>query len=162
VSVDEIRSVTMTGWRRSLTNLLESPLLVILSVIDGLYDGDPAHPASKLFGSSSRGTNRCSSSLQPAAVSRGTGGMQSKLEAARNATAVGENVLIADGRVPNVLGRILAGEEIGTLFLARSESVPAWKAGSVTRYLPEGHTFSMRRQKSDRPAGPLAPGDWHH
>jgi glutamate 5-kinase len=53
--------------------------------------------------------------------------MQSKLEAARIATAVGESVIIANGREPNVLERVLAGEEIGTLFLAKGESIPAWK-----------------------------------
>jgi glutamate 5-kinase len=127
VSVDEIRFGDNDRLAAFVTNLLESPLLVILSVIDGLYSGDPADPASKLI---SLVENWDESLLDLATVAkskRGTGGMQSKLEAARTATAVGESVIIANGREPDVLPRILAAEEIGTLFLAKGESIPAWK-----------------------------------
>jgi glutamate 5-kinase len=127
VATDEIRFGDNDRLAALVTNLLESPLLVILSVIDGLYDGDPADPKSRVI---PLVENWDESLLKLATVSRsarGTGGMQSKLDAARNATAVGENVIIADGRIPNVLERILAGEELGTLFLARGESIPAWK-----------------------------------
>ena len=58
---------------------------------------------------------------------RGTGGMASKLEAARLSTTAGENLIIAGGRTPNVLSRILAGEGSGTLFLAQGQSVAARK-----------------------------------
>lgn len=127
VSVEEIRFGDNDRLAALVTNLLESPLLVILSVIDGLYDGDPALPASKVISLVEAWDESLLKLATPGRSRRGTGGMQSKLEAARSATAVGENVIIADGRIPNVLERILAGEEIGTLFLARGESIPAWK-----------------------------------
>jgi glutamate 5-kinase len=57
----------------------------------------------------------------------GTGGMRSKLRAARLATAAGESVVIANGSQDGILDRIFAGEPVGTLFLPHGEDVPAWK-----------------------------------
>ena len=127
VSVDEIRFGDNDRLAALVTNLLESPLLVILSVIDGLYNGDPADPASKLIPLVESWDESLLKLATATKSTRGTGGMQSKLEAARTATAVGESVIIANGRESDVLSRILAGEDIGTLFLAKGESIPAWK-----------------------------------
>src|SRR6185295_14817355 len=55
------------------------------------------------------------------------GGMASKLEAARLATTAGENVVIANGRRPNVLIDILHGEDIGTLFATQGPAVASRK-----------------------------------
>jgi glutamate 5-kinase len=59
--------------------------------------------------------------------SLGTGGMRSKLRAARLATAAGESVIIANGRRHGVLDAIFAGEPVGTLCLPHGGTVPAWK-----------------------------------
>lgn len=127
VSVEEIRFGDNDRLAALVTNLLDSPLLIILSVIDGLYQGDPKDPAAKVV----RLVEKWDEALLGLATAdrstRGTGGMQSKLEAARTATAVGENVIIANGRNPRVIEQILAGEEVGTLFLAQGQSLPAWK-----------------------------------
>jgi glutamate 5-kinase len=127
VSVHEIRFGDNDRLAALVTNLLEWPLLVILSVIDGLYDGDPAQPSSKVIPLVENWDDSLMKLATAGKSPRGTGGMQSKLEAARAATAVGENVIIANGRSPNVLERILAADEVGTLFLAKGESIPAWK-----------------------------------
>lgn len=127
VSVHEIRFGDNDRLAALVTNLLESPLLVILSVIDGLYDGDPAEPTSKVIPLVKSWDDSLLKLATSSKSTRGTGGMQSKLEAARSATAVGENVIIANGRDAGVLERILAAEEVGTLFLAKGESIPAWK-----------------------------------
>jgi glutamate 5-kinase len=55
------------------------------------------------------------------------GGMASKLEAARLATTAGESVVIANGRRPNVIVDILAGQTVGTLFLAQGPTVTSRK-----------------------------------
>jgi glutamate 5-kinase len=55
------------------------------------------------------------------------GGMASKLEAARLAVSAGENVVIANGRRPNVLVDILAGEQVGTVILAQGPAVTSRK-----------------------------------
>lgn len=127
VSVEEIRFGDNDRLAALVTNLLEEPLLVILSVIDGLYDGDPALSTSRVIPLVKEWDDGLLALATATRSTRGTGGMQSKLEAARTATAVGESVIIADGRKPGVLEQILAGEEVGTLFLARGESLPAWK-----------------------------------
>ena len=127
VSVEEIKFGDNDRLAALVTNLLESPLLVILSVIDGLYTGDPADPESRLVPLVENWDDSLLGMAATTKSSRGTGGMQSKLEAARTSTAVGESVIIANGSVPNVLTRILHGEEVGTLFLAKGESIPAWK-----------------------------------
>ena len=53
--------------------------------------------------------------------------MHSKLQSVRRATEVGDSVIIANGKTPDILTRIMAGEELGTLFLAQGEPLPAWK-----------------------------------
>lgn len=53
--------------------------------------------------------------------------MRSKLQAIRRVVDVGENVILANGQHDDVLDRVLAGEEVGTLFLAQGPNVPAWK-----------------------------------
>src|SRR5207237_4343587 len=59
--------------------------------------------------------------------SLGTGGMRSKIRAARLATAAGESVIMANGNRPDILDAIFAGEAVGTLFLPHGSTVPAWK-----------------------------------
>ena len=62
------------------------------------------------------------------------GGMASKLEAARIATTAGENVIIANGRTPGNLAKIVAGEAVGTLFLAQGQAIcRRSNAGSASR-----------------------------
>lgn len=127
VSVEEIRFGDNDRLAALVANLLQAPLLVILSVIDGLYDGDPKDPGSKVI----RLVEKWDESLLGLALdtksSRGTGGMQTKLDAARIATACGGNVIIAHGKQSRVLDDILDGKEIGTLFLAQGAEIPAWK-----------------------------------
>ena len=74
--------------------------------------------------------------------SRGTGGMTSKLQAIRTATAVGESVILANGTTPGILDQILAGEEVGTLFLAKGRSLPAWKRW-IGYSVPPGGRFVL-------------------
>jgi glutamate 5-kinase len=64
--------------------------------------------------------------------------MHTKLNAVKKATAVGENVIIANGTRPRVLDDILACEDVGTLFLATGASVPAWKRWIGYTVVPKG------------------------
>jgi glutamate 5-kinase len=65
--------------------------------------------------------------------------MASKLNAARIATTAGENVIIASGRTPGVLSRIIAGEDVGTLFVAQGQAVTSWKRWIGFTVQPRGH-----------------------
>ncbi len=110
-----------------VTNLIRAPLLVILSDVEGLYNGDPRDPASQLISTVPRLDETVYDYVRDKATGLSKGGMASKLEAARLCTSAGENVIIASGRREGVLPDVLAGRPVGTLFLAQGKSVPTWK-----------------------------------
>ena len=129
VSVDELKTTFGDNDRLAamVTNLIRAPLLVVLSDVDGLFDGDPANPASRVVPTVLRLDASITALVRDQATGLSKGGMASKIEAARMATSAGENVIVANGHTPGVLARILAGENIGTLFLAQGQSIPSWK-----------------------------------
>jgi glutamate 5-kinase len=140
ISVDEIRFGDNDQLAAMVTNLLQAPLLVILSVVDGLCRSDP--------GASGRGEvvplvpNLDDQILGLAGDSRsslGTGGMRSKLQAAGLVTRAGGSVIIASGKTPEPLTRILAGEAVGTLVLARGATQGARKRWIGLTARPRGH-----------------------
>jgi glutamate 5-kinase len=92
-------------------------LLILLSDVDGLYDGDPSLSESRLLKRVGEVTDQIRSFAQ-GGNGRGRGGMLSKLEAAGVALDSGGCAIIANGRAPHVIERICAGERVGTLFLA--------------------------------------------
>ena len=110
-----------------VTNLIQAPLLVLLSDVDGLYDGDPADPSSSIIPTVERLDQSIFDLAEDPKGGISKGGMASKLEAARQATAAGENVIIAGGRNRGVLTDIIAGREVGTLILAKGQAVTAKK-----------------------------------
>ena len=132
VSVEELQLSFGDNDRLAalVTNLLRAPLLVLLSDIDGLYDGDPKDPQAKVL---SVVTDLDAAQQQhvhdnsQVGMQLSTGGMASKLQAVRIATAAGENVVIANGRRERVLDDILSGEDIGTLILAEGPMVDSRK-----------------------------------
>jgi glutamate 5-kinase len=138
VSVDEIRFGDNDQLAAMVTNLLEAPLLIILSVVDGLYDGDPSTAGSRLIPLVEKWDDSLLGLAHADRSTCGTGGMTSKLQAVKAATAVGENVIIANGRRPGVLDDILAAREVGTLFLAKGASIPAWKRWIGYTVQPKG------------------------
>lgn len=94
---------------------IDADLLVLLSDVDGLYDRNPAEPGAKVIPSVSF-IDKDVLELAHGGNGRGRGGMLSKLESARIALEAGKDVVIANGRTPSVLERIVAGESIGTRF----------------------------------------------
>ncbi len=110
-----------------VTNLIRAPLLVLLSDVDGLYDGDPNEPDSPMIPLVKRLDRSILGLVRDRSGGLGKGGMASKLEAARLVTAAGENAIIAGGRTADVLPRIVAAETIGTLILAQGQTVAARK-----------------------------------
>jgi glutamate 5-kinase len=128
VSVAEIRFGDNDHLAAMVTNLLQAPLLVLLTIVDGLYGSDPKTDPNASIVS----TVPCidASILDKAGASRsplGSGGMRSKLRAARLATEAGESVIMANGAAPGVLDAIMAAEPVGTLFLPHGGTMPAWK-----------------------------------
>lgn len=141
VSVEELRTTFGDNDRLAacVTNLLRAPLLILLSDVEGLYDGDPADPDAKLVPRLAAIDAAALALVRDRATGLSKGGMASKLHAARIVTAAGENVIIANGRRDGVLTAILAGEEVGTLIPARGASVAARKRWIGQAARPEGH-----------------------
>ncbi|MBX3438647.1 MAG: glutamate 5-kinase, partial [Planctomycetaceae bacterium] len=127
VSVSEIRFGDNDRLAALVTTLLNEPLLVILSVIDGLYDGDPQQSGSRVVPVVEKWSDDLFQMAAETRSRRGSGGMRSKLEAIKTANKVGESVILANGTNPHVLDDVLAGREVGTLFLAGGRTLPAWK-----------------------------------
>lgn len=102
-----------------VARLCRADLLVLLSDIDGLYDADPhSHPEAKLIHRVTALTPEILEMAGGAGSWRGTGGMSTKLSAAAVAMAAGCDMVITNGARADGLYGIVAGEEIGTRFLA--------------------------------------------
>ena len=120
VSLEEI-SDSKIGDNDNLSaqvaNLVDADLLLILTDIGGLYTADPARdPNATLI----QDVERIDDAILAAAVgapgARGTGGMATKVQAARVATAHGARVVLADGRARDIVRRVVGGEPVGTHF----------------------------------------------
>ncbi|TDO69174.1 glutamate 5-kinase [Kribbella sp. VKM Ac-2571] len=114
VATTEIRFGDNDRLAALTSHLVHADLLLLLSDVDGLYDGDPRKPGTSMV-TEIRGA----ADLEPLAIGKtgssnvGTGGMQTKVEAAAIATEAGIPVILTSaGRV----GEALRGEPVGTLF----------------------------------------------
>ena len=106
-----------------LCRSLEAELLVILSDIDGLYTADPhTHPDAQLLRRVEAITPEVCALAGGAGSSLGTGGMATKLRAGKIVTEAGADMVIANGRDPEVLYTVFEGGEAGTRFLAQKEA----------------------------------------
>lgn len=161
VATDEIGTAFGDNDRLSalVASKVDADLLIILSDIDALYDRDPRrHREAKPIHSVDMLTPEIMNSAGRAGSSLGTGGMATKLQAVRVAENAGCRVLIADGRQERVIPRLISGEEIGTLFLAkrRLKNRSRWILNSE----PKGHITvdsgamaAIRRHNSLLPTG---------
>ena len=128
VSVAEIKFGDNDHLAAMVTNLLRAPLLVLLTNVDGLYSDDPrTNPAAELLATVPHIDPSVTDMAGASKSVLGTGGMRSKLRAARLATAAGEAVIMANGSQDAILDQIFAYEPVGTLFLPHGQDIPAWK-----------------------------------
>ncbi len=128
VSVAEIKFGDNDHLAAMVANLLQAPLLVLLTNVDGLYSADPRiDPNATLVSTVSSIDASVAGMAGETKSSLGTGGMRSKLKAARLATAAGGAVIMANGSHDGVLDEIFAGNEVGTLFLPHGDGMSAWK-----------------------------------
>jgi len=145
-----------------VANLIDADLLALLTDTGGLYTQDPrAHRDAKLIERVDRITKEIEAIAGGSEGGRGTGGMVTKLQAARLGTGGGSDVFIALGREPDVLYRLAKGEHIGTLFPARRSRIESRKrwmlSGLSTRgaiVIDAGAAKALTEQrKSLLPAG---------
>ena len=124
VSIDEIENIVRFGDNDNLSaivaGLVNADLLVILSDIDGFYDSDPrSNEDAKMLEVVERVTSQLEECAGGAGSNLGTGGMITKLAAARVASEAGVDMVLANGSEPGILLDILSGKNVGTLFLRR-------------------------------------------
>ena len=128
VSIDEIRFGDNDHLAALVTNMLSAPLLLILSVVDGVLPDEPGSA-----GAPTPEPIRCihdidrvlAESVGAGRSALGSGGMASKLEAARLVTRAGGSVIVASGRRDASISRILRGEPVGTLIPASGSTQQA-------------------------------------
>ena len=101
---------------------IQADLLILLSDIDGLFDGDPRkNPDAKLIDTVEKIDEHIISLGGGSGSNLGTGGMATKLRAAQMSTAAGCEMVIANGQSPEVLYDVAAGKRVGTRFLAKRD-----------------------------------------
>ncbi len=163
VSVSELDTTFGDNDRLAslVANLFETPLLILLTDVAGLYDRDPANPAATLIPVVERWSPELMKMVAEKHSQRSKGGMASKLRAAKMITESGGNVIIASGDKPGTLGEIFAAEESGTIFLTQDGYLTARKRwlGFAGRpkgrlILDDGAALAVRKKgKSLLPAG---------
>jgi glutamate 5-kinase len=133
VAVDEIKFGDNDQLASMVTPLCGADVMLLLSDVEGLLNEQGrrvkfvrsvAREARHLAGGSTSGV--------------GTGGMASKVEAARRATLAGADVVIAAAREPSVVTRVLAGEDVGTVFAAIPQRISARKHWIAYTLRPRG------------------------
>ena len=139
VAVDEIKEAIFgdnDNLSAMVANLVDADLLIILSDIAGLYTADPrSNPEASLIPQVERIDTRIERLASGTSSSLATGGMVTKIEAAKLATTSGVALVIADGREPDVILRLAAGEAIGTRFLpttSKLESRQRWMLSGLS------------------------------
>jgi len=139
VVVDEIKVGDNDNLSALVTNLIEADLLIILTNIDGLCDGDPRlNPNARCIplvedidvdmGKIAGGTKSALS----------VGGMVSKIQAAKKASRFGIPTIIASGTRKEVIHQILRGKEIGTLILPKATTLSSRKHWIAFNLNPKG------------------------
>lgn len=111
---------------------LDADLLVLLTNVPGLYTANPQHDREARRVGDVTAVDDALLALASGGSSGGTGGMASKLEAARLATGEGTAVLIADGSEPRVIERALDGEDLGTLITGTETRGARWRRIAVS------------------------------
>ncbi len=139
VAVEEIKVGDNDNLSALVAQLLDADLLVLLTDVDGLYSGDPLRdPQAKKLDTVEAITPEIERLVWANPDRMAVGGMATKLQAAQKATASGVPMVIASGREPRVLTRLLRGEPVGTYFVPRGDRLAARKRWIAFAVPPQG------------------------
>jgi glutamate 5-kinase len=164
VAVEEIKLGDNDNLSALVANMIGADLLIILSDIDGFYSDDPSrNRGAELIPVVETITPRIEKQAKKSGGELGTGGMVTKIQAAKRCTSAGIAMIIANGGNPRVLQEVVSGEFRGTLFLPAAHRLNVRKKwigfvshpkGSVR--IDEGaKTALTRHRKSLLPSGVL-------
>ena len=159
VAVDEIQEAKFgdnDNLSAMVANLVDADLLLILTDTAGLYTADPhRHPDARLIPQVERIDSEIERLAAGTANGLAIGGMITKIEAAKLATASGVTVVIADGREPDVISKLAAGEAIGTCFWPLTDKLESRKRWMMSGLSTKGKLVvdsgaAMALQKQNR------------
>lgn len=166
VALDELKIGDNDNMSALVAGIVDADLVIILSDVDGLYTDNPqTHPDAVIVPEVAEITPEIEASAGGVGSARGTGGMATKIQAAKAATSSGIHLVIASGTEKNAITRVLQGEELGTLFVSRENRLQFRKrwlafgakiAGSIV--VDEGCAKAIRKAGgcSILPAGVFA------
>ena len=139
VAVEEIKEAKFgdnDNLSAMVANLVDADLLILLSDIAGLYTADPRNnPDATLIPQVEKIDARIESLATGTLSSLATGGMVTKIEAAKLATASGVTLVIADGMEPDIISKLADGQATGTRFLpvsSKLESRQRWMLSGLS------------------------------
>jgi glutamate 5-kinase len=164
ISTDEINEVFGDNDKLSalVASKMDADLLILLTDVDGLYDRNPETDRdAKLIPTVDEVTKDIERIAGSNRNGRSTGGMRTKINAAKIAMQSGCNMVIANGREKDVIQRVAGGEELGTLFTARSHYTnrERWILFACPRgkiVVDEGAEKALRDGRSLLPCGIVA------
>jgi len=126
VSVEEIKAGQINTFLENdtlaaiVSKLTGADLMIILSDVNGFYDSDPKeNPNAKFISTIYEITPEIENCAGGAGTKRGTGGMITRLKAAKIATSAGVDMVVPNGSDPHIIMDIVNGNEVGTIFVAR-------------------------------------------
>jgi len=139
VAVEEIKFGDNDNLSALVAQLIDADLLVLLTDVDGLYTGDPSRdPQARKLDTVEAVTPEIERLVWSDADRVAVGGMATKLQAAQKAAASGVPMVIASGREPGTLARVLRGEPVGTYFPPRGDRLAARKRWIAFAVPPQG------------------------
>ena len=158
VAVDELEEARFgdnDNLSAMVANLIDADLLLLLGDTAGLYTADPHRdPSARLISQVDRIDSEIERLAADTSGKLGVGGMITKIEAARLATASGVAVVIADGRETDVILRLAAGEAVGTCFppiSSKLESRKRWMLSGLSTkgrlVVDSGAALALKKQK---------------
>ncbi|MCW5199641.1 glutamate 5-kinase [Desulfobulbus sp. F1] len=118
VSVQELRFGDNDTLGALITNMIGADMYIMLTDVDGLYTGNPAlDPTAKPIYTVAKIDSSVQAMAGNSGSSLGTGGMQTKIRAAKMVAACGGSSFIGPGRNKNILKELFSGDMVGTFFL---------------------------------------------
>jgi glutamate 5-kinase len=139
VAVEEIKLGDNDNLAAMITLLMDADVLINLTDIDGLHTKDPRNNTDAklipMVDAISKSTEKIASDI-PGAL--GTGGMLSKIKAAKKVTSAGIPMVIANGLKPNILTKLYAGKKQGTYFVPKTQRLTSRKCWIAFSLKPQG------------------------
>lgn len=139
VSVKELRFGDNDTLGALVANMIEADMFICLTDVVGLYNGNPhTDPDARPIYTVAEVTEDIEAMAGNVKSALGTGGMQSKIRAAKMVAEGGGSSFIGPGRMPDVLQQLFSGEMIGTFFLPKASRMPSRKQWISNVLKPKG------------------------